>query len=251
MGKIISICNLKGGCGKTTTTQSLAAALSLRGNRCLVVDLDPQANLTLVSKVDDSEGSIYDLMIGKLDFDRVYQTNNYYDIIPADISLNKADRVFVGKGKQYILKDVLDPLKERYDYILIDTAPTLNILTINSLTASDYVIIPTEQSFYAIQSLDLLYETITEVKDKYNRDLTILGLLYTKHTERSNVNRLMSALIDRFVQAKKIRVFDTKIKESSAVSILQVIPRKHPVKDYKNLANEVDTEFCLKISNIS
>jgi chromosome partitioning protein len=161
MGKTISINIQKGGCGKSTTVQALAGSLTKKGFKCLVIDLDPQGNLTFSSEVQEVKYTVYELLKGECSFNEVVQMNKYYDIVPANISLSKAEQEF----NEIVLRDILEPIKERYDYILIDTPPNLGVLSICSLVAADYLISPIEPSFYAFQGLEMLYETINRIKE--------------------------------------------------------------------------------------
>ena len=254
MGFIISINNLKGGCGKTTTVQSLAAALTLKGNRCLVVDFDPHGNLSFASHAGCKEYNftIYDLMKGTCSFDDVRMVTEYYDIITADFSLYDFRKDFYGEGQEYVLRNILDPIRNMYDYILIDTPTSYGILTINSLIACDYVIMPTEQSFYALQGLEQLYEVVKNIQGQFNKNLKILGLLRVKYSEKAKIDRFMLGLIDRFVKEYKIRLFDVSIHESQEVcisqgmgkSIIEFSPRNRISREYMKLADQIEWEFA-------
>lgn len=248
MAIVISVSSLKGGSGKTTTVQSLAAALTLKANRCLVIDLDPQRNLSFTSDVEVNRYTIYELMKGECSFEDAYQVNEYYDIIPADMFLSEAEQKFTGEGKEYILRNVLEQIREKYDYIIIDTPPGYSILNINSLTASDYVIMTAEQSFYSLQGLEMLNIMVQEVQEEYNKNLKILGVLIVKLKEKAAINQFLIGLIDRFVDEYKIRLFDTVIHESSAVcfaqgmkqNIIEFDAKNIVSRDYKMLAKELE-----------
>lgn len=254
MGKIISTNSQKGGCGKTTTVQSLAAGLTMRGNQCLVIDLDPQGNLSAASGVEDYDHTIYELMKRECSFDEACKVNEYYDILSADLTLSDFNQEFTGEGKEYVLRNVLEQIRDRYDYIIIDTPSSHGILNINSLVASDYVLLPTEQSFYAMHGLEQLHDVIRDVQLNYNPDLKVLGLLIVKYNEKTSIDRFLKGLIDRFVNEYGINLFDTFIHESSKVNfaqgmlknIIEFSPKNQASKDYKKLADIVDQEFRVK-----
>jgi len=216
---IITCISPKGGSGNTTTVQALATGITRCGYECLVIDLNPNMNLTMVSKgrCERSNKSIYEIMNGECSFEKARRVSEYYDYIEGNVSLYRADNDFTGKGKEYILKNILTPLKEKYEYILIDAPSSLGILTINSLVASDYVIIPTEQSFYALQGLDPLYYLINEVKNKYNKKLEISGIVFTKYTEKAKIYRELNKLIEEYAEEHNLGIYTTVIRQDSNV----------------------------------
>jgi chromosome partitioning protein len=260
MGIVISVNSLKGGCGKTTTVQSLAAALELQGNRCLVIDFDPQCNLTYASHagIEDYDHNIYEFVKGECRFDEAYMVTEFYDIIPGEFSLKDFAKEFSKEGNEYILRNALEPLRLLYDYILIDTPTNCDILIINSLTACDYVIVPVEQSFYTFIGLELLFDMIKDVQECLNKNLNILGLLRVRYTDKAVINRFLNGLTDRFVNENGIKLFDVIIRESSVVclsqglgkSIVEFSPKSKPSIDYIMLANQIDIECGDKIKNI-
>jgi len=247
MGKIISINIQKGGCGKSTTVQSLAGSLHEYGYKCLVVDLDPQGNLTYSSGIQETKYTIYEFLKEECSFDEAVQVNKYYDILPANISLSGADKEFTGEGKEIILRCALEKVKEKYDYIILDTPPSMGILTINSLTACDFVIIPMEPSFYAFHALEQLYETINNIKLQYNSNLKILGILLVKYKEKNSLNQFVSALTERFVRQKDLKVFQNAIEENMIYcesqglqqNIFECYPESEPCYDYQLFTDEV------------
>ncbi len=188
--EIISAHITKGGCGKTTTVQALAEILGKEyGKRVLCCDTDPQCNLTTVSGInimDCQQHNLYTLLKGQsTPADCIIKTK-YYDVIPSSLLLAYADVEFNVLGREYLLKERLESLN--YDVILIDTPPSLGLLNIMSLTASNKVIIPTECSYLAMVGLEQLFNTIQSVCKHSNKDLTILGILLVKYNSRTNLN---------------------------------------------------------------
>ncbi len=255
MCKVITVNSQKGGCGKTTTVQSLAAGLSLKGYLCLVIDLDPQGNLSIVSGVKDYDNTIYELMKGECCFEDAYKVNEYYDILPADLSLSDFNQDFSNDKKEYVLKNLLEQIRERYDYIIIDTPSGHGILNIISLIASDYVLLPTEQSFYALHGLEQLNDLIKDVQVNFNPGLKILGLVIVRYNKRTTIDQFLNSLINHFTNEYGIKLFETFIRESPAIklaqgmreNIIEFAPRNRTSKDYRNFANIVDRECGVNV----
>lgn len=198
VGKIISFANQKGGVGKTTSTVNIAASLGLLDKKVLMVDLDPQGNTTSGVGVQKKglKTTIREILLspeiggGKSPYEVAKQAIIKTDfknlhLIPSTISLAGAEfDLFSIDNSEYILKEALTPLKEEYDYIIVDCPPSLGMLTINALAASDGIIIPMQCEFYALEGLSQLVITISRIKQKYNKDLTITGILLTMYNSR-------------------------------------------------------------------
>lgn len=214
---VISMCNQKGGVGKTTTTINLGAALVETGRRVLLVDFDPQGSLSVGLGVNPHtlERSIYNLLLTReLTIDQVIRptTVEGLDILPSNIDLSAAEVQLVSEvAREQTLMRVLNKIKSRYDVILIDCAPSLGLLTINALTASDYVIMPLECEFFALRGIALLTDTISKVQDRLNPDLEILGILGTMYDPRTLHAR---EVLERVVQAFGDTVFHTVIRRT-------------------------------------
>lgn len=220
-GKIIAVANQKGGVGKTTTTLSLGVALAKQGKRVLLIDADPQANLTTCLGFDDLaiERDTLSSLMTKKDEEKIYledlivKTNEGVDLIPSDINLCMADLKLISKiDKERVLKSYIEKsnIKEDYDYILIDCMPSINIMTLNCLTCSDEVLIPIQSHYLAIRGMDLLLDTIDNVKRSLNRNLEVSGFLLTLVNKNTNISKVIRELLEENF-GNIYKVFDTEI----------------------------------------
>uniref|UniRef100_UPI000A0273FE ParA family protein n=1 Tax=Tessaracoccus bendigoensis TaxID=72764 RepID=UPI000A0273FE len=215
--RIIALCNQKGGVGKTTTTINLGAALAEIGYKVLLVDFDPQGSLSVGLGVNPHTltTSIYNLLLSRENTAEEVITESSVDrldILPSNIDLSAAEVQLVSEvAREQTLVRVLRPLRKDYDFILIDCAPSLGLLTINALTASDYVIMPLECEFFALRGIALLTDTISKVQDRLNPDLGVLGILGTMYDARTLHGR---EVLERVVQAFGDEVFHTVIRRT-------------------------------------
>ena len=193
MGRVIAVANQKGGVGKTTTAINLSACLAEKGQKVLAIDMDPQGNMTsgLGIDKDEVEKNIYDLMIGQVGVEEVLQKEaiENLDIIPTSIDLSAAEIELIGvDDKEFIIRNAIAPIKDNYDYIIIDCPPSLNLLTINAMTAADSVIVPIQCEYYALEGLSQLIHTIDLIKERLNPKLEIEGVVFTMYDARTNLS---------------------------------------------------------------
>jgi len=201
LSKVFSICNQKGGVGKTTTSVNLSAALSLNNKKVLLVDMDPQGNATMGSGINkyDLEYSLADLLLeNELDTkDVVHKVDEGFDLLPSNQALTFAEvKLLEFKDRELKLKKIIEIIDEEYDFIIIDCPPSLNILTVNALAVSDSVIIPTQCEYYALEGLTALLETIDKIKISVNESLKIGGILRTMYDPRNNLAQDVSAELE-------------------------------------------------------
>lgn len=246
--KIISFCNQKGGCGKTTSACVLASGLSKAGYRVLLVDTDPQCNAALGSGADilSMDKTLYDVFRGSVLFaDLIHKTDMGYDLVTGGLALAGADMEFTQTGREYMLREALEPFSGVYDYCVIDTAPSLGIITVNALTASDGVIIPLTPDLYSLQGLSQLNLLIDRVRKYSNRELKTKGLLITRY-DGTNLSKAMRDQIHCAAMSLDTKVFSQPIRNSVAVresqlmkaDLLTEAPKANATKDYTVFINE-------------
>ncbi len=255
MSVTIAISNHKGGVGKTTTVVNLAAGLAKLGRKVLAVDLDPQANLTFSFGVSKVEESIYDALKGKIETLPVLNIQENLYLVPSSLDLAGAEMELNAEaGREYILKEILDPIKDSYDYVLIDCPPSLGLLTINAFTAADEVIIPIQSHFLAIKGLTKILEVINKVRRRLNPNVQITGVIITLYDRRKILHRDIEDTIKTYFQDK---VYHTKIRENISLAeapakgadIFSYSSGSKGAKDYYNLTleflarHEKDIEF--------
>jgi chromosome partitioning protein len=197
MGKITAVANQKGGVGKTTTAVNIAASLAAAEKSVLLIDADPQGNSTsgMGLDKDNLDGSLYDLYTGSKTIDEIIKKTNIpsLNIIPSNIELIGAElELAVKEGRESILRNVLEPVKHRYDYIFIDCPPSLSLLTLNALVAADTLLIPMQCEYYALEGISMLLRTFNLIKDSFNPALEIEGILLTMFDGRNSLANQVS-----------------------------------------------------------
>ena len=215
MGKIITISNHKGGVGKTTTTVNLGAGLAKAGKKILLVDLDPQANLSQCYGITKPETTIYEALKGDAEL-KTIRVNENLDIAASNLDLAGAEMELNSEaGREYLLKEILTPLKENYDYVFVDCPPSLGLLTLNAFSCSDEVIIPIQAHFLAIKGLTKIIEVINKVKRRINNKLQITGVVITLYDKRKVLHRDIEETIVTYFKEK---VYNSKIRQNIALA---------------------------------
>lgn len=249
MTQIISVVNQKGGVGKTTTTVSLAAFIGKKRKKVLMIDLDPQGNATSGLGIDKSEieNSTYDIMVNDVPISEaiVESSANNVDICPTNINLAGAEVELVGAmSREQILKNAIEEVADNYDYIFIDCPPSLGILTINALTASNNLIIPIQGEYYALEGLSQLVDTVNKVKKKLNKNINILGVVLTMFDKRTQLTRQVKDEVENYFGDKVFKTLiprNVRLAEapSHGLAISDYDPNSKGGKAYESLASEV------------
>lgn len=251
MGKIISLLNHKGGVGKTTSAINIGAGLVELGQKVLLIDLDPQANLTLSLGIPRQKITIYECLRGESEL-IPYQAKEGMDIITSSLDLSGAEMELINEaGREYILQELFQPVLEEYDYIIIDCPPSLGLLTLNALTCSNYVLIPLQTEFLALQGLTKIKQVIDKVRFRLNKELEIGGVIATMYDARKVLNRDVVATIQKYFGEK---VFKTLIRDNVTLAeapaqrmdIFSYAKGSNGAKDYLDLCKEILERTAVK-----
>ena len=248
MTEIIVVTNQKGGVGKTSTASALVSGLAEKGYRVLAIDMDPQGNLgfCLGAEIENSP-TVYELMKKTLPIEKIIQRKNGIDIIPSNILLSGAELEFNDIGRELLLKCGISSITASYDFIVIDTPPALNILTVNAYTASSSLIIPMVPEILSLLGISQLRETIEIVKKLYNPNMKILGILLNKYDKRRQITKDVSEMAEIIAKELKTIVFEAKIRSSVAVaeapahgeSIYSYSSKSNSASDYREFVVEL------------
>ncbi len=255
MATIITVSNQKGGVGKTTTSAALAAGIAATGKRVLGVDLDPQGNLGFCLGLEPSDSpTVLDALQGKVTTAEAVGRTEYCDILPSDISLSSGVENVATEHRECILKDTLAPIIGLYDYVIIDTPPALNLLTVNAYVVSNFLIIPMGTDIMSLVGLSQLKETIESVQSSLNPELKVMGILLTRFNKRTLLARDVLEMAGQLAGQIGTVVFETKIRNGVAIaeapahgeSIFEYSPRSSAVKDYQDFLEEIAETIHLK-----
>jgi len=227
MGLVISLLNHKGGVGKTTSAINIGAGLVELGKRVLLIDLDPQANLSLSLGIPRQKSTIYEALRGESEL-VPYNVKEGLDVVTSTLDLSGAEMELINEaGREYILRELLEVVEEDYDYVIIDCPPSLGLLTLNALTSSTFVYIPLQTEFLALQGLTKIKQIIDKVRFRLNKKLSIGGVIATMYDHRKVLNRDVVETIRKFFGK---RVFDTYIRDN--VALAEAPAQRKDIFDY-------------------
>lgn len=249
MGRVIAVANQKGGVGKSTTAINLSACLAEKEKKVLTIDMDPQGNTTSGLGVDKNnvENTLYELLLGEAETKDtiVKDVVENVDLIPSNVNLSGAEIELIGVDeKEYILKKIIDKVRRKYDYIIIDCPPSLNMVTINALTAANSVLVPIQCEYYALEGLSQLIHTIDLVKDRLNKKLVMEGVVFTMYDARTNLSlQVVENVKDNLQQNIYKTIIPRNVRLAEAPSYGQPITlydtKSAGAEAYRLLAEEV------------
>ncbi|MDD3525281.1 MAG: ParA family protein [Bacteroidia bacterium] len=248
MKQIIAITNQKGGVGKSTTAQALGAGYRQRGFSVLFIDLDAQGNLSYTLGASAGGYTILEVLSKEIKASQAIQGTPSGDLIAYSPALSGADLLLGQTGKEYRLREAIQPILDKYDYIILDTPPALGILTVNALTACTWAIIPAQADTYSLQGIGQLYSTIEAVRRYCNPSLVIRGILLTRHSNRTILSRDIAELMEKAAKEIGTTLFTTTIRQNIAVKeaqsyrqdIFSYAPKSNAAIDYRDLIEELE-----------
>ena len=247
--KTVSISNIKGGVGKTTTAAVLAVGLAEKGYKVLLVDSDPQTNLTMcfLQEQTDELSSLYDIYGDGESIDDVkVPVRDNLDLIIGDFELCNADIQFTKAGRLKMLKKAIKSIDGEYDFVIIDTPPNLGVLSLNAFIASDYMVVPMSVDSFSLKGVRLLKETLDDVADETEKELPVAGILLTKYNSRTNVSKLIEKSLNSAAGLLGTKVFGNRIRQAVVVQESQIAkedlfsysPNAKVAEDYKGFIDE-------------
>ena len=248
--RIIAIVNQKGGVAKTTTAAALGAGLRLRGFRVLLIDLDAQGNLSYILKAEPEGPTAMEVISQKATAQEAIWSGEQGDLIPSSPMLATADIQITDTGKEYRLREALEPLKGSYDYCIVDTTPSLGILTVNAMTAAAGIIVPSQADVFSLTGVASLNKTVERVRQYTNQGLAIFGILLVRHNSRAVISRDMADAIQDAAHALKTKMFKSAIRECVVFreaqafrqDIFSYAPKSNAALDYADLVAELIAE---------
>lgn len=255
MAKIIALTNQKGGVGKTTTCCSICGALAEAGKKVLAVDLDPQGNLSFSLGAESEDVyTIYDVFKGNCDIADAVQHGEICDVISSNILLSGVELELTGVGREYILREQLETIRDEYDFVILDTPPALSVLTINAYTAADELVIPMLCEILSLQGIAQLKQTIFAVQRYYNKNLTVGGILLNKYNPRLTLTRDVEDLANVIAQQLSTKIYKNRISASVSIaeapahgeSVITYSPKSKAAKEYSAFVEELTGVKCSK-----
>lgn len=248
---ILSISNIKGGVAKTTTAATLAAGLHKRGKRVLMIDSDPQTNLSMcfTEEPEDGDPSLYSIYSKGAKIDDVkLEIKPGLDLVVGDFSLCSADMEFLGKvGSLKFLCKAIKDSNGNYDYVIIDTPPNLGFLSLNAFMTSDYIVTPMAADSFSLKAIRLLKKTIDDVAEDVGKDIPVAGILLTRYTDRTNVAKILEDNVNAAAKLLNTSVFESRVRQATVVQESQLVkmdlfeyaPKAPVTKDYEAFINEL------------
>ena len=247
----LSISNIKGGVAKTTTAATIAAGLHKRGKRVLMIDSDPQTNLSMcfTEEPQDGDPSLYSIYSAGAKIDDIkIEVKPGLDLVVGDFSLCSADMEFLGKvGSLKLLGKAIKESKGNYDYIIIDTPPNLGFLSLNAFMTSDYIVTPMAADSFSLKAIRLLKKTIDDVAEDVGKDIPVAGILLTRYTDRTNVAKILEENVNAAAKLLNTSVFESRVRQATVVQESQLVkmdlfeyaPKAPVTKDYEAFINEL------------
>ena len=248
--KVISVSNVKGGVGKTTTAAVLAAGLTERGKKVLVIDSDPQTNLTMcfIPEPPDGTPSLYHVYAEGKTLDEVKTTIKLnLDLVIGDFELCNADMQFLKAGRLKMLRKAFKNLQSNWDFVVIDTPPNLGILSLNAFLVSDFIVVPMAADSFSLKGVRLLKQALDEVAEEAEKEIAVAGLLLTKYTDRTNVSKLLEKSVNLAAELLNTKVFESRIRQATVlqesqiakIDLIEYAPKAPVTADYQAFIDEL------------